>query len=168
MESWRVFPYLCSVMARVFVIWLTFIYAFSATGATVHLHYCCGESQTLVMQPEYGKSAPEDCSLCFTHHKKKTEDPVCCTDEGNDRCAIDQAGHGHCQTVKVDAKKTTEEHLPGADTKPAKIYPLELLAFTLAYVINLPLDTDYAIKTADDAPPNTAVPLFIQHCTYRI
>lgn len=160
------FPYLCATVAKVFVILLTIIYACSVTGATVHLHYCCGELQKLMTHAD-DKANHEDCSLCRTHHEKEQEKGKgCCTD---DRCgSAEDAAHGHCQNVKVEAKKTTEEHLPSADKKLAKIYPLELLVFTLAYVIDLPLDTHSTVRTADGAPPNVTVPLFIQHCTYRI
>lgn len=144
-------------MAKVFVILLAFIYALSATGATVHLHYCCGEPQKLIAHAD-DKTGHEDCPLCQTG----------CGDAADNGCDTNKAGHGHCQNLKVEAKKTTEEHLPSADKKLAKIYPLELLVFTLAYVIDLPLDTHSTIRTADGAPPNVTVPLFIQHCTYRI
>lgn len=138
----------------------------------MHLHYCCGEPQRLAMEHE--KPGHEDCPLCLTHHGSEKKDTICCTDgsnsddDSNASCDTDRAGYAHCQNVKVEAKKTTEEHLPSVDKKLAKIYPLELLVFTLAYVIDLPLNIRHAVQTADDGPPNTAVPLFIQHCTYRI
>jgi len=155
-------------VAKVFVLLLTFIYAFSATGATVHLHYCCGEPQKLVTQYAHEAPDPDDCSLCLTHHEKKNEDIACCIDTNNKGCEVNQSEHGHCQNIKVEAKKTTEEHLPSADKKLAKVYPLELLVFALAHVINPQLDTFHAIQMADGGPPNTTIPLFIQHCTYRI
>jgi hypothetical protein len=161
------FPYLCTIVAKIFVILLTFIYTLSATGASVHLHYCCGEIQKLAMQQAPEKPAHSDCSFCVTEHKQEKDNPTCCTDDRDDGCTNNLAKSGHCQDVKVEAKKTTEEHLPTADKKSTKIYPLELLVFTLAYMADLPLDTP-VIQTSDAGPPNVAVPLFIQHCTYRI
>ncbi|WP_143072813.1 hypothetical protein [Parapedobacter indicus] len=155
-------------MAKVFVILLTFIYTCSATGATVHLHYCCGELQKFIMEYAPEEPNPDDCPLCLTHHEKEKEAITCCTDDSNDSCTINQAGHGHCQNVKIEAKKTTEEHLPSAYKKLTKIYPLELLVFTLAYVIDLPLNIHDAARAVNHGPPDALIPLFIQHCTYRI
>ncbi|WP_079716789.1 hypothetical protein [Parapedobacter luteus] len=152
-------------MAKVLVILLTCIYAFSATGATVHLHYCCGELQKLAIQHEQEKPEHQDCPLCLTHDEKKEADAACC---GDDSCDNDPAAHPHCQHVKVEAKKTTEEHLPGGDKNVLKIHPLELLVFTLVHINDLPPEFHHSVRTIDEAPPHVTVPLFIQHCTYRI
>lgn len=142
------------------------IYAFSATGATVHIHYCCGALQKLSMEPTHEKPADEDCALCLMHHGEENKAATCCTDDASNSCDVTPAENGHCQDITVDAKKTTEEHLPPADKKLTNLYPLGLLAFTL--VVNLPSETRHAVRLTDDIPPNVAVPLFIQHCTYRI
>lgn len=161
------FSVLCRIVSKVFVIWLAFIYALSATGATVHLHYCCGEPQKLVSQHDDEKSTHESCPLCLPHQENE-KDTAGCGGHSENGCETNQAGHGHCQNVKVEAKKITEEHLPGGAKKLAKIYPLELLVFTLTYAIDLPSDIHHSTQTVNDSPPNVAVPLFIQHCTYRI
>lgn len=150
-------------MARIFSILLILVYAFSATGATVHLHYCCGKLQKLAVHDEE-KHDDANCPLCLKKTAKKKRAP-CCT---NDHCGKDQSARGHCHSVKIEAKKTTEAHLAGSGKNLAKIYPLELLVFTFAHLIGLPSDVRYTVQTADGGPPDIPVPLFIQHCTYRI
>lgn len=156
-------------MAKVFTILLIWIYALSATGATVHLHYCCGKLQKLALLDEQ-KPGHDDCPLCLKHHAaegKPAQQPskTCCTENS---CVIDDAPKGSCQNVKVDAKKTTTDHLTNADKKSPKIQPLELLVFTLIHVLDLPLDTHALTPSATDSPPDETTPLFIQHCTYLI
>ena len=163
-ETCHFFRYLwADSMAKIFTIWLVLIYAFSATGATVHLHYCCGKLQELAVQDQKSPSR-DDCPMCLKHHENNTH-----TDHhSGESCNIDQQSPGHCQDVKVDAKKITEEHLRSTDKNPVKIFPLESLVFTLVSFIDFPLDGRHTIQTTDDPLLVGAIPLFIQHCTYRI
>ena len=151
-------------MAKIFTIWLMLVYAFSATGATVHLHYCCGKLQHLALQDETENSDDDDCPLCLKHHENKKH--ADCT--GMESCDVDQQSHSHCQSVKVDTQKTTGEHLPGGDKNPVKIYPLEMLMFTLVRFVGLPLDVRHTAQATEAPPLIGAIPLFVQHCTYRI
>ncbi len=140
------------------------VYAFSATGATVHLHYCCGKLQHLAMQEETENPDDDDCPLCLKHHENQKHADC----SGMESCDIDQQSHNHCQNVKVDAQKTTGEHLPGSDKNPVKIYPLELLVFTLVRFIDLPLDVRHTAHATEVPSLTGAIPLFVQYCTYRI
>ncbi|WP_353126523.1 hypothetical protein [Parapedobacter pyrenivorans] len=150
-------------MVKVFSILLMCVYAFSATGATVHLHYCCGKLQELAIQDQKSASH-DDCPLCLAHQdKKKAED---CN--SSEHCATDQQSQSHCKSVKVDAQKTTGDHLPANDKNLAKIYPAELLAFALVSFVGFPLDIHHSVQAMDAPPPAGAIPLFVRHCTYLI
>ncbi len=149
-------------MAKICIILLTLVYAFSATGATVHLHYCCGSPQKIVTQAHVNKNH-DSCALC-TKHDDKNEDAACCN---KDRCEQDSGTHRGCQDIKVEAKKTTEEHLVG-DKNFTKIHPVELLVFLLVNFIDQPIDNHSAFYLRNTGPPLATIPLFIQHCTYRI
>ncbi len=150
-------------MVKVLSIWLMLVYAFSSTGATVHLHYCCGKLQHLAMEKEPATDHDE-CSGCLNHHESK-DHPDCDTTQ---HCTTDAQTHDHCQDIQVDAQKTTGEHLPGTDKNLLKIQSLELLVFTLVYVADFPLD-NYTPAESAHAPPHAGTtPLFIRHCTYRI
>mgnify|MGYP001361002400 CR=1 FL=1 len=152
-------------MVRIASILLIIIYGFSATGATVHLHYCCGTAQNLVVQLE--KDADHlDCPLCLSHETETpagTDSTDCCSDK-------DCGDHvpGHCHDIKVETGKTAEKHLPGGDGNLVKIYPLELLVFTLSYLAVFPEDVQSVERQAMASPPRAIVPLFIKHCTYLI
>ncbi|MGK6352127.1 hypothetical protein [Parapedobacter sp. DT-150] len=150
-------------MARILSILLIFIYSFSATGATVHLHYCCGKLQHPASHAE--KQDPGDCPLCLKHDEKQKDNRTCGDDNS---CKTDGTTHGHCKNIKLEAKKTTEEHLPSGHQTAAKIYPLELLVITLAHLIPAPLDIGHAPHLVATGLQEASIPLFIQHCTYRI
>ena len=134
-------------MVRAFVILLAFFYTISATGATAYLLDCCGAFGKLLMHDE--------------------QDTVsCCMDSNENSCDHFQARH--CKDVKIEAKKTTAEHLPSTDHKLLKIYPFERWT-SLLNVVGDPLPDSYLTFWVIDAPPEpTATPLFIRHCTYRI
>lgn len=150
-------------MSKVFTIWLVFVYAFSATGATVHLHYCCGKLQHLTMEQEHTTSH-EDCTLCLNHHQNDAHSD--CVD--TQHCINDAPSHDHCQDIQVDAQKTTGEHLPSSDKNLLKIQSLELLVFTLVQASVFPIDNHHAAEPTITAPHAETTPLFIRHCTYRI
>ncbi len=156
-------------MARIFTILLIWVYALSATGATVHLHYCCGKLQKLALQDEK-KPGHDDCPLCLKQHadkKKQTQqtEKSCCTD---DSCEVGETAKGGCQNLKVDAKKTTADHLTGADKKTPKIQPMELLVFTVIHLMDLQTQAHALAPIATDSPPGEITPLFIKHCSYLI
>ncbi len=150
-------------MVKVLTIWLILIYAFSATGATVHLHYCCGKLQHMTMDKEHTLDE-NDCTLCLNHHESK-EHPNC---NSSQHCTTDVQSHDHCQDVQVDAQKTTGDHLPSSDKNLLKIQSLELLVFTLVHMASLPFDSHIQAETANAPPRVATTPLFIRHCTYRI
>ncbi len=151
-------------MVRFFAILLMSVYAFSATGATVYLHYCCGAPQKIVLQHDHHDDHA-DCALCVKHHSN--EQQGCCT---SDSCDHDSTASDHqCQNLKVELKKTTEEHTINIDNKIfPKIFPVELMVFTLIDLLG-PLVDSHALH---DIPQHTlshsSVPIFIRHCTYRI
>ncbi|WP_090974846.1 hypothetical protein [Parapedobacter composti] len=151
------------MMAKIFSILLTIVYGLSATGASVHLHYCCGKAQQLVIQLQH-EAGHHDCPLC-TEHQQPVEATAGCCDEQS--CG-DAEHDGHCQDVKVEAATTTKEHLPSNDKNLFSIYPAELLVFTLIRFANQPLAIHQAPKTTANVGSPPAVPLFIRHCTYLI
>ncbi|MEC3881441.1 hypothetical protein [Parapedobacter sp. 10938] len=151
-------------MVKVFTIWLMLVYAFSATGASVHLHYCCGKLQHLTMENEH-TTDHDDCTLCLNHHKKKNHTTDC---NDSQHCAADVQSHNHCQDIQVDAQKTTGDHLPSSDKNLLKIQSLELLVFSLVRIANFPLENTTAVEMANSPPRVESTPLFIRLCTYRI
>jgi len=152
-------------MARVSTILLMLVYAFTATGGAVHLHYCCGKLQKFAVEQEKSPGT-DSCPLCLTHNEKKKEKAGDCC--GEDPCGDHHGIHSSCQHVTIDAQETTGDHLPSSDKNPVKIYPLQLLAFAVAYFNTLPTDTLQVPQFVGNAPPGATIPLFIQHCTYRI
>lgn len=152
-------------MARVFTILLTLVYAFSATGATVHLHYCCGTTPQKIVVQDSEHFDHADCPLCIKHHNSEKEG--CCT---ADSCDYDTTTTDHkCQNVKVELKKTTEEHITSIDKNNlSKVYPLELLVFTIIDWVGPTIAEHQSIDIDHPTLSQSAVPLFIRHCTYRI
>lgn len=150
-------------MVKVFTIWLMLVYAFSATGASVHLHYCCGKLQHLTMENEQA-TGHEDCALCLSHHEKKDHPDS----DHPHHDAPDGLAHNHCQDIQVDAPKTTGDHLPSSDKNLLKIQSLELFVFTLIRLADFPQANHTIAETTNAPPRGGTTPLFIQHCTYRI
>src|SRR5690606_32770013 len=152
-----------STVVKVLTIWLMFVYAFSATGASVHLHYCCGKLQHLAMENKQTANR-DDCKLCVDHHGKK-DHPNCDSRQHGDPSV---QPHDHCHDIQVDAQKTTGDHLPSGDKNVLKIPSLDLLVVTLIHVAGFPLHSFIVAETANAPPLVAATPLFIRHCTYRI
>ena len=152
-------------MVRVLTIGLMLIYALSATGASVHLHYCCGQLQKIAMEEEHNNSKDDKCALCLQHEEKPSGDG-----HAADllQCTDDVPLQNHCHDVQVDAQKTTGDHLPGSDKSLLKILSLELPVFVLTYITDFQSYRYTAPQTANAPPPGVTTPLFIQHCTYRI
>ena len=150
-------------MAKVLTIWLLLIYAFSATGATVHLHYCCGKLQQLTLETEPG-AGDDDCVHCVDHHETR-DHPTC---HQSDHCNADVQSHNHCQYIEVKAQKTTAEHLPGSDKNLLKIHSAELSVFSPVRISDFPADRHLTARPTPEPAVVGSIPLFIQHCTYRI
>src|SRR5690606_10096825 len=112
------------VMVKVYSLWLMLVYAFSATGASVHLHYCCGILQEMSLADDHG-SGEDKCGRCVDHDMDK-EHPDC--GMGQHR-SLDKPAGDHCQDIQVDAQQTTGDHLPGSDKNVLKFQALELLVF---------------------------------------
>lgn len=155
-------------MVRYLVILLTLMYGFSATGATVYLHYCCGTPQKIAATP-YEKTDHDDCPLCTKHddHHEPPTTSDCCDKTS---CDVDSPSLGGCKNLKIEAKKTTEEHIAsGQKIVIPKLYPLELAVFTAIHFLDSTVISIRSLAPVPDADiPLAAVPLFIQHCTYRI
>lgn len=152
------------VMIRLSAILLLFVYAFSATGASVYLHYCCGEARYMAIQEDIPTNA-DDCPLCVTHHEPpKTEDRG--VDPG---CHQPTTTNDQCYSVKVELKKTTEEHLASSDKNNLpKTYPLELIAFSLIGIADFPWSQPVVHLHDEQVAHPPGVPLFVQYCTYLI
>jgi|SRR5690606_1926501 len=151
-------------MGRILTILLTLVYAFSATGASVYLHYCCGEPQQISMQKSI--AGDEACPLCPMRQEPKK------TDRHHVPVAADcdqTTGYGECNSVKVELKTTSEKHLLSSEScKLTKIYPTSLVAFSIIGLLDTADDYDPLHFEIVGSPPPPAVPLFVQHCTYRI
>lgn len=160
------FPIFAQPMVRIFAILLTLVYAFSATGASIHLHYCCGKPQHIAMQ-ERAPANTGDCPMCVVQEKPLK--PYGSHHQLNHACNQETPAHDKCYNVKVELKKTTEKHIiNGEKGNFAKVYPLELVVFSLLGIFGGATDLQRNERDDGYTWPPPAVPLFIQHCTYRI
>ena len=151
-------------MMRFLIVLLTFVYTFSATGGIVYLHYCCGEPEGITMER---MASGNDCDMCPDH-----EMPAAGTMHHNTQPNSTFIGatdiYQNCFDVKVPLKKTTETHIASTDKQVSMGYPLELIVFSLMTMLPTPESQAVVFPTDFDTSPPSGIPLFIQHCTYRI
>lgn len=133
-------------MKKFLVSILTFLYISTATGATVHLHYCMGE----LVEWSFWKNENGKCDNCGMDKNSK-EEKGCCKDE-------------HKQ-IKLDKdQKITEP--------PFKVNQYFSLSFLIAYYVHLP--DMYIISATEEkpvslAPPrNIGVAVYIRNCVFLI
>jgi hypothetical protein len=127
-------------MKKLFIIVLMLVYGLSSSGTTINLHYCCGKLEGI----SFTGDQERNCNKC---NNIKTND--CCSDK------------------QVSASITSDQQAVNKWVQLTK----QLVGITALQVIYNSFK-DYSISderlargTPKDPPP---IPLFIQHCTFRI
>lgn len=139
-------------MKKMLVILLLCVYGFSATGATLHFHFCCGKLDdiSLVAPDEVAckMKAPKPENAHCSKMAKPAEKKACC-DEKQVSFKVKDA-HSHAQAVKIFA---------AAYTVPKTLYGFD--------AVTEPLASSF-IEPTIFAPPPLPRPLHQLYCTYRI
>jgi hypothetical protein len=135
-----------SIMKKLIVLFLTFLYLGTATGFTLHLHYCMGE----VVNWEVTKADQGHCENCGMDKNKSTKNG-CCKDE--------------FKKVKTDdSRKLTENTFSNPLLSVAVLNEGVTYDFSAASYPNF-LET----SNQSNAPPRSKpVPVYILHCSYLI
>jgi len=159
-------------MLRFVATLLTLLYAFTASGADVHLHYCCGK--LLFSEEAHCKEKPghilqksveeKGCLLCKTEEKKQTSGDQC----GKNSCEFHKKVDNHCADIQVNLKDSTTEHLPSDAKKSSNLDVSQLPVIVLAYFVQSILAPDQPVPTIITVSSDTSSPLFVRYCNYRI
>ena len=130
-------------MKKVFTVLLALIYLVSISGASLHFHYCMGKMQYWSIGYDTSK---DDCSVCGMTQKKG-----CCEDQHH---SIQTDKQYSASTVSISISKITVEPLHHAEQ----------------YIPQIATSNFINLSSLVNAPPGrfSAVPIFIQNCTYRI
>lgn len=135
-----------SIMKKLTVLFLTFLYLGTATGVTLHLHYCMGE----VVNLEVTKADQGHCENCGMDKNKSTKNG-CCKDE--------------FKKVKTDdSYKLTDNTLSNPLLSVAMLNKGVTYDFLAASYPNV-----FGTSNQSNAPPRSKpVPVYILHCSYLI
>lgn len=127
-------------MKKLIVIFVMLAYGLSATGSTVHIHFCCGKIDAVKLVPVTGDQCP-------VGHKDKK--PGCCDDKQLEL------------KIKSDHKSETQTKFR---LDSPIVEALSIDAWRL-----LTMETDPVVHRNPASPPGTAaVSLFKLNCIYRI
>jgi hypothetical protein len=126
-------------MKKLLVILLMLAYGYSATGMTLHLHYCCGKLKSI-------EWAPVAVNECGEKHNM-----------GSKPC---------CETKQISSKSGDQEFSKSV-TDFVNFYKV----FLQVYADPLPVSIRSVKQVPSGlthSPPQSAQPLFIQYCVFRI
>lgn len=126
-------------MKKILVIVLMLVYGLSSTGATVHLHFCCGKLD----------------DISFSSIEKKT-------------CSTKTVSTKKCCDSKHVELKVKADQEPGAKWIMVLKDP-STSVYTTSYYLLAPTKKIPVNAYATGPPlPASLVPLFIKNCVYRI
>lgn len=133
-------------MKKLTVLFLVLIYLGTATGVTLHLHYCMGE----VVDWEVAKEDSGHCDNCGMDKNQSTKNG-CCKDE--------------LKKVKTDdSGKLTESAYKSLVLSPAFLAPSLSYEFTAASYPSILEE-----NPRSNAPPRSKpVPVYVLNCSYLI
>lgn len=133
-------------MKRSIVLFLVFLYLGTATGVTLHLHYCMGEMVNL----ELADSSNDHCDNCGMEKSQSTKNG-CCKDE--------------LKKIQTDdSRKITEDSF-----KSLSNYVAILLQVQEHEFISNRYDTISGKLPWSNGPPRTEnVAIYILNCSYLI
>ncbi|MEI6948364.1 hypothetical protein V9K67_14300 [Paraflavisolibacter sp. H34] len=126
-------------MKRFLVILLLMVYGLSSTGATVHLHYCCGKLDKIEF------AAPKE-KKCGKHAKPMKN---CCDDQ------------------QLDLKVKADQKVAHMAAFEAKTFAAEKPSYP-GFALTRPSEGKHLVPTTFAPPPLPPYPLFILNCVYRI
>ena len=126
-------------MKKIVVIILLLVYGLSSSGATIHLHFCCGKLDDI----SFSSISPKSCSI------KTSSSKDCCNSK-------------HVELkVKADQEPVIK-WLAAFKAFTKFLYPANYMG--LAPVVKISFN-----EFANGPPVEAlTVPLFIQYCVYRI
>ena len=127
------------MMKKLLIILTMLVYGLSATGATIHLHYCCGELESVSLSATHNKDCPE-----------KSGDYKPC-----------------CDNKQVDLKIKADQNL--AAKWVATFADLSTACPVAGYQGVVLQNTLIVHAYSNGPPVHRAVvPLYIKHCIFRI
>jgi hypothetical protein len=127
-------------MRKTLVILLMLVYGYSATGMTLHLHYCCGKLKSIEWSPVTDNECGEKHNM------------------GTKPC---------CETKQISSSKSTDQEYSLMVTDPAKFSKEAIVVYSNPTPVST--NTKVPAKPGlAQSPPHSAHPLFIQFCVFRI
>jgi hypothetical protein len=126
-------------MKKLLVILFLLAYGFSASGMTVHLHYCCGKLKSI-------EWAPVSDNECGEKHSM-----------GSKPC---------CETKKISNSNDADQEYLLVAAKMAKFSKLPVVHTDAVVVQARTISTFQYFSPV--SPPHPSSPLFIQYCVFRI
>lgn len=128
-----------SLLKKLLVILMVMVYGLSATGATLHIHFCCGKLDRVSFSTEHKKDCP-----------KKVKSITKC-----------------CSSKQLELKVKADQE-PAAKWLALQQVQIAIPQVTMQWVMPL-AGMQVLLPFANGPPIGSAsVPLFIQYCVFRI
>ncbi|HEX5669734.1 MAG TPA: hypothetical protein VFX73_13070 [Chitinophagaceae bacterium] len=127
-------------MKKFLVILLMLVYGYSATGMTLHLHYCCGKLKSIEWSPVSDNECGEKHNM------------------GTKPC---------CETKQISSSKSTDQAYSLTVTDPVKFSKAAIVVYADPTPVSIHT-TVPARPGLAQSPPHSAAPLFVQFCVFRI
>ena len=125
-------------MKKLFIILLTFFYFGMSSGAAISVHYCMNELSSI------GQSSDESCGKCGTKSK-------------NDCCKTE------FKVLKTDSSQKSELLQLSFVSSFAEVVTHHFEFPDISYS-----DSKFSSIKINAPPESWSVPIFIQHCNFRI
>jgi len=126
-------------MKKLLIILMVLVYGLSASGATVHLHYCCGELENVSLTTEHNPGCPEK----------------------------DGDWKGCCDSKKLDLKIKADQNLVAKWV--ASFSSFDVAGFIAAYPFPaLPSNPAFHTFPTGPPLVKSSVPLFLRNRVFRI
>lgn len=128
-----------SRMKKLLIIMLVLVYGLSASGATIHLHYCCGALENVSFTTEHNPNCPQK----------------------------DGDWKGCCDSKKLDLKIDTDQNLVAQWA--ANFFPLDLAVATTEYRFPaITFNPAFETFPTGPPLAQSSVPLFLRNRVFRI
>ncbi|MBB1284084.1 hypothetical protein HRH25_06850 [Flavisolibacter sp. BT320] len=125
-------------MKKLLIIMLVLVYGLSASGATIHLHYCCGELENVSLTTEHNPDCPQE--------------------EGDWK--------GCCDSKKLDLKIESDQNLAAKWT--ANFFSLDVAVINTEFQFSyIPFNPAFETFPTGP-PLKSSVPLFLRNRVFRI
>ena len=127
-------------MRKLLVILIMLVYGYSATGMTLHLHYCCGKLKSI-------EWSPVGDNECGKKHNMGTKP-----------C---------CETKQISSSKSTDQEYSLIVTEPVQFSKEAIVVYSDPTPVSTNT-TEPAKPGPAHSPPHSTAPLFIKYCVFRI